>query len=281
MGLLDGKVAFITGAARGMGRNHAVRFAKEGASIIAVDLCAPIAAADYELPGPAELDETARLVEEAGGRAFTRIVDVRDAEGLASAVADGAEELNADGGAADIVIANAGISRSQGGMLDTAPEVFRETIDINLTGVFLTVQAGAKAMVKRKRGGSIILISSIMGMKSFGGVPAYTASKHAVVGLMRTGAQEFAHAGVRVNAIHPGNVNTDMTNNMAIRKLFRPDLESPTAEDAADGFQSMNILPLPWVEKDDITEAALWLASDLSRYVTGISLPVDLGALVK
>jgi SDR family mycofactocin-dependent oxidoreductase len=281
MGLLDGRVAFITGAARGMGRNHAVRFAKEGANIIAVDACAPIAAADYDLPGPADLDETARLIEEAGGRAFTRIVDVRDAEGLASAVADGAEELGADGGAPDIVIANAGISRSQGGMLDTAPEVFRETIDINLTGVFLTVQAGAKPMVRRKRGGSIILISSIMGMKSFGGVPGYTASKHAVVGLMRTGAQEFAHAGVRVNAIHPGNVNTDMTNNMAIRKLFRPDLENPTAEDASGGFQSMNILPLPWVEKDDITEAALWLASDLSRYVTGISLPVDLGALVK
>jgi (+)-trans-carveol dehydrogenase len=206
---------------------------------------------------------------------------VRDAEGLAAAVADGAAELDADGGAADIVVANAGISRSQGGLLDTAPEVFRETIDINLTGVFLTMQAGAKAMVARKRGGSIILISSIMGMRSYGGVPAYTASKHAVVGLMRTGAQEFAHAGVRVNAIHPGNVNTDMINNQAIRHLFRPDLESPTADDVASGFQAMNLMSRPWVEKDDITEAVLWLASDLSRYVTGISLPVDLGALAK
>jgi (+)-trans-carveol dehydrogenase len=281
MGLLDGRVAFVTGAARGMGRNHAVRFAREGASIIAVDACAPIASADYDLPGPADLEETARLVEDAGGRAFTRIVDVRDADGLASAVADGARELDADGGAADIVVANAGISRSQGGMLDTAPEVFRETIDINLTGVFLTMQAGAKAMVARKRGGSIILISSIMGMRSYGGVPAYTASKHAVVGLMRTGAQEFAHAGVRVNAIHPGNVNTDMINNQAIRHLFRPDLETPTADDVASGFQAMNLMSRPWVEKDDITEAVLWLASDLSRYVTGISLPVDLGALAK
>ena len=281
MGLLDGRVAFVTGAARGMGRNHAVRFAKEGASIIAVDLCAPIAAADYELPGPADLDETARLIEEAGGRACTRICDVRDAAGLAAAVADGAEELGADGGAADIVVANAGISRSQGGLLDTDPEIFRETIDINLTGVFLTMQAGAKAMVARKRGGSIILISSIMGLRSYGGVPAYTAAKHAVVGLMRTGAQEFAHAGVRVNAIHPGNVNTDMINNQAIRHLFRPDLDNPTADDVASGFQGMNLMSRPWVEKDDITEAALWLASDLSRYVTGISLPVDLGALAK
>jgi SDR family mycofactocin-dependent oxidoreductase len=281
MGLLDGRVAFVTGAARGMGRNHAVRFAKEGASVIAVDLCAPIAAADYELPGPADLDETARLIEEAGGRAFTRIVDVRDAEGLEAAVADGVRELDADGGAVDIVVANAGISRSSGGLLDTAPEVWRETIDINLTGVFLTMQVAAKAMVARKRGGSIILISSIMGMRSYGGVPAYTAAKHGVVGLMRTGAQEFAHAGVRVNAIHPGNVNTDMINNQAIRHLFRPDLESPTAEDVAPGFQGMNLMAHPWVEKDDITEAVLWLASDLSRFVTGISLPVDLGALAK
>ncbi len=281
MGLLDGRVAFVTGAARGMGRNHSVRFAREGASVIAVDLCGPIASADYELPGPADLDETARLIEEAGGRAFTRIVDVRDAEGLRGALADGVRELDADGGAVDVVVANAGISRSSGGLLDTAPETWRETIDINLTGVFLTMQAAARAMVARKRGGSIILISSIMGMRSYGGVPAYTASKHGVVGLMRTGAQEFAHAGVRVNSIHPGNVNTDMINNQAIRQLFRPDLESPSADDVASGFQGMNLLSRPWVEKDDITEAVLWLASDLSRYVTGISLPVDLGALAK
>jgi (+)-trans-carveol dehydrogenase len=281
VGLLDGRVAFITGAARGMGRNHAVRFAQEGASIIAVDLCGPIAAADYDLPGPEMLDETAELVEKAGGRAFTRIVDVRDADGLEKAVADGTKALDADGGAADIVIANAGISRSSGGLLDTRPEVWRETIDINLTGVFLTMQAGARAMVARKKGGSIILISSIMGLRSYGGVPGYTAAKHGVVGLMRTGAQEFASAGVRVNSIHPGNVNTDMINNQSIRKLFRPDLDEPTADDVRGGFQGMNLLPFPWVEKDDITEAALWLASDLSRYVTGISLPVDLGALAK
>jgi (+)-trans-carveol dehydrogenase len=181
----------------------------------------------------------------------------------------------------DIVVANAGISRSTGGLLDTPAEIWRETIDINLTGVFLTMQVAGKAMVARKRGGSMILISSIMGMRSYGGVPAYTASKHGVVGLMRTGAQEFSHAGVRVNSVHPGNVNTDMINNNAIRRLFRPDLESPTADDVASGFQGMNLLQQPWVEKDDITEAVLWLASDLSRYVTGISLPVDLGALVK
>ncbi len=281
MGLLDGRTAFVTGAARGMGRNHAVRFAQEGANVIAVDSVSPIAAADYELPGPEALEETARLIEKAGGKAFTRIVDVRDGEGLQSAVDDGVIELDADGGAVDIVVANAGISRSTGGLLDTPADTWRETIDINLTGVFLTMQVAAKAMVARKRGGSIILISSIMGMRSYGGVPAYTAAKHGVVGLMRTGAQEFAHAGVRVNAVHPGNVNTDMINNQAIRKLFRPDLDEPTAEDVASGFQGMNLLAHPWVEKDDITEAVLWLASDLSRFVTGISLPVDLGALVK
>ncbi|MCW2546748.1 MAG: short-chain dehydrogenase/reductase [Mycobacterium sp.] len=281
MGLLDGRVAFVTGAARGMGRNHAVRFAQEGASVIAVDLCGPIAAADYDLPGPEGLEETAQLIEKAGGRAFTRIVDVRDAEGLQAAHDAGVQALDADGGAVDIVVANAGISRSSGGLLDTPAEIWRETIDINLTGVFLTIQVAGKAMVARKRGGSIILISSIMGLRSYGGVPAYTAAKHGVVGLMRTGAQEFARAGVRVNSIHPGNVNTDMINNQAIRHLFRPDLEAPTADDVAAGFQGMNLMQHPWVEKDDITEAVLWLASDLSRYVTGISLPVDLGALAK
>jgi (+)-trans-carveol dehydrogenase len=281
VGLLDGRVAFVTGAARGMGRNHAVRFAQEGASVIAVDLCGPIAAADYDLPGPEGLEETAQLIEKAGGRAFTRIVDVRDAEGLQAAHDAGVQALDADGGAVDIVVANAGISRSSGGLLDTPAEIWRETIDINLTGVFLTIQVAGKAMVARKRGGSIILISSIMGMRSYGGVPAYTAAKHGVVGLMRTGAQEFARAGVRVNSIHPGNVNTDMINNQAIRHLFRPDLEAPTADDVAAGFQGMNLMQHPWVEKDDITEAVLWLASDLSRYVTGISLPVDLGALAK
>jgi SDR family mycofactocin-dependent oxidoreductase len=264
-----------------MGRNHAVRFAQEGASVIAVDLCGPIAAADYDLPGPEGLEETAQLIEKAGGRAFTRIVDVRDAEGLQAAHDAGVQALDADGGAVDIVVANAGISRSSGGLLDTPAEIWRETIDINLTGVFLTIQVAGKAMVARKRGGSIILISSIMGLRSYGGVPAYTAAKHGVVGLMRTGAQEFARAGVRVNSIHPGNVNTDMINNQAIRHLFRPDLEAPTADDVAAGFQGMNLMQHPWVEKDDITEAVLWLASDLSRYVTGISLPVDLGALAK
>ena len=281
MGLLDGRVAFVTGAARGMGRNHAVRFAKEGAGVIAVDACTSVASADYDLPGPEGLEETGKLIEQAGGRAFTQIADVRDLAALESALADGTRELEVDGGAVDVVVANAGISRSSGGLLDTSPEVFREMIDINLTGVFLTMQAAAKGMVARKRGGSIILISSIMGLRSYGGIPGYTASKHGVVGLMRMGASELAHAGIRVNSVHPGNVNTDMINNAAIRHLFRPDLESPTADDVASGFQSMNLMPHPWVEKDDITEAVLWLASDLSRYVTGISLPVDLGALAK
>jgi SDR family mycofactocin-dependent oxidoreductase len=281
MGLLDGRVAFVTGAARGMGRNHAVRFAREGARVIAVDACAPIAAADYDLPGPEALDETAALIEQAGSQAFTRVVDVRDASGLGKAVADGVQALDADGGAVDVVVANAGISRSTGGLLDMAPDVWREIVDVDLTGVFLTVQAAAKGMVARRRGGSIILISSIMGLRTYGGAPAYAAAKHGVVALARTGAQEFAHAGVRVNSVHPGNVNTDMINNQAIRRLFRPDIAEPTAQDAAPGFQAMNLLPTPWVEKDDVTEAVLWLASDLSRYVTGIALPVDLGALAK
>ena len=280
MGLLDGRVAFVTGAARGMGRNHAVRFAKEGASVIAVDLCGPIAAADYELPGPEGLDETAELIEKAGGRAFTRVVDVRDAEGLQAAHDAGVTALDADGGAVDIVVANAGIAAAPAGCSNPRRD-WQEMIDINLTGVFNTIRAGARSMIERGSGGSIILISSIMGLRSYGGMPHYTAAKHGVVGLMRSAASELGPHRIRVNTVNPGNVNTIMTVGDHLAKFFRPDLEHPTVADAVPGLAAMNVLPEPWVEIDDISEAVLWLASDASRFVTGISLPVDLGALVK
>ena len=284
MGLLDGKIAFITGAARGQGRSHAVRFAQEGADIIAVDACRPVAAAAYPMATEGDLAETARLVEAQDRRVVTSVVDVRDPEGLQRAVDEGAAELrggSAGGpGVVDIVVANAGIS-AMGGLLDTSPEEFRETIEINLTGVFFTLQAGVRGMAARGSGGSVILVSSIMGLRAFGGIPGYVSSKHGVIGLMRTAAYELAGKGIRVNSIHPGNVQTPMIDNDNFRRAMRPDVDDPTNDDLGLALGALNLMPQPWVQPSDITDAVLWLASDASKYVTGVCLPVDLGATIK
>ncbi|HEY2564523.1 MAG TPA: mycofactocin-coupled SDR family oxidoreductase [Acidimicrobiales bacterium] len=276
MGTVDGKVAFITGAARGQGRSHAVRLAEEGADVIAVDLCAPVASAAYPMPTPEDLEETGRLIEATGRRSLTRVVDVRDDRGIDQVVRDGTAAF----GVIDIVIANAGIS-TMDSLLTCEPSVWREVIDINLTGVFNTVQAGVRPMVARGNGGCVILTSSIMGLKSLGGIPAYTAAKHGLVGLMRSAAHELAPYRIRVNSIHPGNVRTPMVENEGMFKLFRPDLEAPTADDVAPGFASMNIFPEPWLEASDITDAIMYLVSDTGRFVTGVTLPIDLGATIK
>jgi (+)-trans-carveol dehydrogenase len=243
MGAVEGKVAFITGAARGQGRSHAVRLAAEGADIIAVDICAPIDCTNYPSATTDDLAETARLVEATGRGILTKVADVRDDQ--------------------------------------CPPAVFREVIDINLTGVFNTMVAGVKPMIEGGRGGSVILISSIMGLMSSGGIPAYTAAKHGLVGLMRSAAHELAPHRIRVNSIHPGNVRTTMIENDAMAQLFRPDLAAPTLEDTRDGFTSMNLLPEPWLEVSDITEAVVYLVGESGRFITGITLPVDQGAVVK
>jgi (+)-trans-carveol dehydrogenase len=204
------------------------------------------------------------------------VADVRDDQALEKAVGEGVERF----GSLDIVIANAGICTTDS-LLTCPPAVFREVIDINLTGVFNTMVAGVKPMIEGGRGGSVILISSIMGLMSSGGIPAYTAAKHGLVGLMRSAAHELAPHRIRVNSIHPGNVRTTMIENDAMASLFRPDLEAPTLEDTRDGFTSMNLLPEPWLEVDDISEAVLYLVGDSGRFITGITLPVDQGAVVK
>jgi (+)-trans-carveol dehydrogenase len=275
-GRVAGKVAFITGAARGQGRSHAVRLAAEGADIIAVDVCAPIDSTNYPAATTEDLAETARLVEATGRRILTKVADVRDDQALEKAVGEGVERL----GSLDIVIANAGICTTDS-LLTCPPAVFREVIDINLTGVFNTMVAGVKPMIEGGRGGSVILVSSIMGLMSSGGIPAYTAAKHGLVGLMRSAAHELAPHRIRVNSIHPGNVRTTMIENDAMARLFRPDLESPTLEDTREGFTSMNLLPEPWLEVEDITEAVVYLVGESGRFVTGITLPIDQGAVVK
>jgi SDR family mycofactocin-dependent oxidoreductase len=276
VGAVEGKVAFITGAARGQGRSHAVRLAEEGADIVAIDVCGPIASITYPHATPAELDETVRLVEATGRRILARQVDVRDPDAIAGVVADATSSL----GVIDIVIANAGIATTES-LLTCEPTVWREVIDINLTGVFNTVQAGVRPMVERGSGGSVVMISSMMGLRANPGVPAYTAAKHGVIGLMREAAKELAPYRIRVNAICPGNVRTTMIENEGMFRLFRPDLAEPTMEDAKLGFAFLHLIDEPWLEVSDITDAVMWLVADSGRGVTGVALPVDYGGTIK
>ncbi|WP_226363489.1 mycofactocin-coupled SDR family oxidoreductase [Pseudonocardia abyssalis] len=273
MGRLDGKVAFVTGAARGQGRSHAVRMAQEGADIIAVDICDQVGTVPYGMSGEADLAETAKLVEAEDRRIVHRTADVRDAAALVAAVDAGVAEL----GRLDIVAANAGIC-SFGGVRDLTAEQWQDMIDINLTGVFNTAKATVEHLIAAG-GGAFIATSSVYGLKGNGGVAHYTAAKHGVTGLLRAMTHELAPFHVRVNSIHPTSVNTDMIQNDPMYRLFRPDLESPDAEDAKDGFASLNILPIPWIEPVDISNAIVFLASDEARYVTGVSLPVDAGCM--
>ena len=277
MGLFDDKVVFITGGARGQGRSHAVRFAQEGADVLLTDVCQDIPATGYPGATLEDLAETKRLVEAEGRRCFTAVVDVRDYEGMAKVVEEGSAEL----GVIDVVIANAGISAVDFGIHATTIDTWRDVIDINLTGVFTTISLGTKGMVERGGPGAVILVSSIMGLRTHGGIPAYTTAKHGLVGLMKTAAHELSRLNIRVNAVHPGNVLTPMIDNKVLFGLFRPDLENPTADDVGPLMRGMNLLPEPWAMPSDVTEAVVWLASDQARYVTGVSLPIDLGALLK
>ncbi|KRE22959.1 mycofactocin-coupled SDR family oxidoreductase [Agromyces sp. Soil535] len=277
MGRLDGKVAFITGAARGQGRSHALRMAEEGADIIAVDVARQLPTVEYAMSTPDDLAETVRQVEALDRRIVAREADVRDYPALKSALDDGVAEL----GRLDIVSANAGIF-SQGRADELSDESWDEMIGVNLTGVWHTAKA-AIPHLKAAGGGSIILTSSTAGIKGFENFAHYVSAKHGVVGLMRTLALELAPDMIRVNSVHPTSVDTPMIQNEMLYALFAPDLEPAerTRERLAERFQAMNALPVPWVEPVDISNAVLWLASDESRYVTGVMLPVDAGATTK
>jgi len=271
-GRVAGKVAFITGAARGQGRSHAVRLAQEGADIIAADLCDQVASVGYPLATPQDLDETARQVAALGRRVVAVQADVRDYPGLAKALDDAVAEL----GRLDIVSANAGILSH--GTADALTDAsWQDMIDINLTGVWHTAKAAVPHLIAGGRGGSIVLTSSGVVMKGTPNFAHYVSAKHGVVGLTRTMARELAPHLIRVNALHPGNVDTAMLRNPETLRLFRPDLENPTVEDVTAAFQATNAMPIPWVEPEDISNALLFLASDEARYITGVSLPVDAG----
>jgi SDR family mycofactocin-dependent oxidoreductase len=270
-GALAGKVALITGAARGQGRAHAVRLGSEGADIIAVDICAPIASVPYPLATADDLAATVKLVEDTGARIVAKEADVRDRASLSEAVQAGVEEL----GRLDIVVANAGIAPMQSG-----DDGWRDVIDVNLTGVYNTIKAAIPAMIKQGDGGSIVLISSAAGLAGVGshdaGSVGYAAAKHGVVGLMRIYANLLAKQSIRVNSIHPTGVETPMIDN----DFTRGWLAQMAAASDTPGSMG-NALPVEVLQPEDIANAVAWLVSDQARYITGITLPVDAGFLNK
>jgi (+)-trans-carveol dehydrogenase len=276
MGRVDGKVAFVTGAARGQGRSHSVRLAEEGADIIAIDVCGQVDSVAYAMATPADLEETVAEVEALDRRIVAAPVDVRDFTLLTKVLDDAVAEL----GGLDIVCANAGIY-SQGQTVDLSEQTWQDMIDINLTGVWHTCKAAIPHLIAGGRGGSIILTSSAVGLRAAQNVGHYGAAKHAVVGLMRTLALELGPHMIRVNSVHPTAVDTEMIQNEALYRLLVPDVPHPKREDAAPVLQSLNALPIPWVESRDISNAVLFLASDEARYVTGVTFPVDAGMTIK
>jgi SDR family mycofactocin-dependent oxidoreductase len=277
-GRVAGKVAFITGAARGQGRSHAIRLAQEGADIIAVDLVRQVDSVPYPMSTPADLAQTVKEVEALDRRIVATEADVRDYGALKGALDDGVSQL----GRLDIVSANAGIF-SFGALAELPEQTWQDMIDTNLTGVWHAAKAAIPHIKAGGRGGSIILTSSTAGLIGAENIGHYVTSKHGVVGLMRTLALELARDGIRVNSVHPTNVDTDMIQNAALYELFAPDMPEAerTRENLVPRFAALTALGIPWVEPVDISNAVLWLASDESRYVTGITLPIDAGQTIK
>jgi SDR family mycofactocin-dependent oxidoreductase len=277
MNRFDGLVAVITGAARGQGRNHAVRLAQEGADILAIDNCGPIPGVAYPAATTADLARTIALVQGLGRRAISGQVDIREMAQLRQAVDDGVAAL----GRLDIVAANAGISSTFQPATELSEQSWNDMLDINLTGAWHTVKAAVPHLIAGGRGGAVIITSSAAGLRGYPNIAHYVASKHGLVGLMRALALELAPHSIRVNSLHPTQVETDMILNDAMYRLLRPDLDNPGREDMAVASQSMHALPVPWVQPDDVTNALMFLASQESRYVTGVALPIDAGCLVK
>jgi (+)-trans-carveol dehydrogenase len=277
MARVAGKVAFITGVARGQGRSHAIRLAQEGADIIGIDLLEEIPGAPYGRATEEDLAETVAAVEALGRRIIATKADVRDFASLKKAVDDGVAEF----GRLDIVSANAGIFAGIGPSEDLEEAVWQNMIDTNLTGVWHTAKATIPHMKAAGNGGAIVITSSEGGIKGFAELTHYVSAKHGIVGLMRTLAIELAPNMIRVNTIHPTQVDTDMIMNEATYSLFAPDKTHPTREDFAPASQATNTLPIPWIEPVDVSNALLFLASDEARYITGVMLPVDAGGALK
>lgn len=274
MGRMNGKVAVITGAARGQGRAHALRLAEEGADIIALDICAQMDTVKYPMATPEDLEETRRLVEQTGRRLLPLVVDVRDRQAVRDAVAQGLQEF----GHIDVVCVNHGIMQLVSAM-DMSEEEWRDMIDVNLTGVFNTVQAVLPTLVEAGRGGSIVLVSSVAALRSYANNVHYASAKAGMIGMMQSLVNEVSEHRIRVNCVLPGTIATPMIQNDFVYSLFNA--EEPTAENAAAIFGSMNRLPVDWIEAREVSNAVLFLASDESSLITGVSLPVDAGLAAK
>ncbi len=282
MGRVSGKVALVSGAARGQGRSHAQKLAAEGADIIAIDLCEDVETNSYPLARPEDLDETARLVEKEGQRAYTAIADVRDRVGLSAAIEAGVREL----GRLDIVVANAGIAPLTAGL---PMQAWADAVDIDLIGVMNLVHASLGYL---EAGASIVATGSLaaylasMQGRSVGDIDApggagYSFAKQVVAHYVNDLSLQLAPKFIRVNAVHPTNVNTDMLQNIDMYRQFRPDLTDPTREDAELVFPVLNAMPIPYIEPEDVSEAVVFLASDAARYITGQQLRIDAGGYVK
>jgi SDR family mycofactocin-dependent oxidoreductase len=278
MGQFDGKVVFITGAARGQGRAQAVGFAREGARIIAIDIDEQVGSVNYPTAEKSDLLETARLVEELGGEIDVSIADVRDLEAMTAAVQRGVERF----GRLDYVIANAGVN-SFGQLIEMDEEQFDTVIEINLTGVWKTVRASAAHIIAGGQGGCILITSSTCGHAAMGNIGHYVTAKHGLTGLTKQLANELGRNNIRVNAVLPSNTRTVMgVDNDDIIKVFRPDLDAPTLADCVDAYASVHVIPdVPWMQPQDITKVMIFLCSDDAKYMTGAQIPVDVGMLVK
>ena len=271
MGRFDGKVVFITGAARGQGRAHAQRFAAEGADVIATDVCGPVLPdVAYDPATVDDLEETGRLVEKEGRAAVTRVADVRDQAALDAAVAAGLERF----GHIDVVVANAGVA-SYHKTWEVPEEHWATVLDVNLTGTWRTVKAAVPSMIDAGTGGSICLISSAAGLRGYAYLGHYAATKHGLVGLMRTLTLELGPHDIRVNTVHPGAVDTVMGRDPDVPRIVAEDPDVTRAytgpRPIGGGLQS----------PDDISDAVLWISSYEARFVTGVALPVDGGSSMR
>lgn len=270
---LDGRVALVSGAARGQGRSHCVHLAEAGADILAFDVCAPVTDDAWYPPAtPEDLQETARRVRAAGRRVLTTVADVRDAQAVRALVDAGVAEL----GRLDVVVANAGIV-APAPAVELTEQSWQAVVDVDLTGVWHTVQPSLPHLLARGAGSVVLISSANGGLKAPPHLVHYAAAKHGLVGMVRSLASELGPSGIRVNSVHPTAVATPLIHNERTYHLFAPDAAAPTAEDVAPAFAAFHSLPVPWIEPADVSRAVVWLAGDTARYVTGIALPVDAG----
>ena len=271
MGKMSGKVVLITGGARGQGRSHAVRMAEEGADIILTDVCAQLPFVDYDMATVEDLAETVQMVEKLGRRCLSYVADARDVTKMRQVVDEAVSEL----GRLDTVLINHGISTRHDIHTEDADEIWDLVVDTNLSAVFKTARAAVPHMMEN--GGSIIVTASAAGLVPLFGNTAYAAAKHGVIGLVRTLAAELGPHWIRVNAVCPTAVSTPLFLNDAHIKAFCGDEPGKTFEDMKWPSQSLNLLPVPWIDADAVSSAMLYLASDDAKYVTGVALPVDAG----